>query len=79
MPQANTGYRVRLLRERKGLSKTELAVKAGISISYVVVLEQGRSWPTLRTARRVADALGVSVDTLWPILDDDIAPPPQTA
>ena len=57
---------IRQARTEQGLSQQKLAELAGISISYVKLLEDGESTPTITIARAVALALGVSVDDLWP-------------
>lgn len=69
------GVRLRLLRERAGLSPRELAEKAAISESYVRGLETGnkRNLPVVETLARIADALGVTIAVLL-----GEAPPPPT-
>ena len=47
-------------RERLGISQKELAEKAGISQSFLCDIEQGRSKPSIDTAVKLADALGIS-------------------
>ena len=47
-------------RERLGISQKELAEKVGISQSFLCDIEQGRSKPSIDTAVRLADALGIS-------------------
>lgn len=57
--------RLRELREGQSLSQAELAERASISVAAVVRLEHGQrhAWP--KTARALADALGVPVDELY--------------
>ena len=47
-------------RERLGISQKELAEKAEISQSFLCDIEQGRSKPSIDTAVKLADALGIS-------------------
>ena len=47
-------------REQLGISQKELAEKADISQSFLCDIEQGRSKPSIDTAVRLADALGIS-------------------
>ena len=47
-------------RERLGISQKELAEKVGMSQSFLCDIEQGRSKPSIDTAVRLADALGIS-------------------
>lgn len=55
---------VRVWREYRGLTATALADKAGIAHSYVPQIETGRRDGTVDTYRRLAEALGVSIDDL---------------
>jgi len=53
------------LREKKGLTMQELADKAGVSDAYIAMLETGkRKNPSLAALRRIAKALGVSIEQL---------------
>jgi transcriptional regulator with XRE-family HTH domain len=59
--------RFKELRTRRGLSIRKLAEEAGVSTETVYSLEHGRRefiWP--RTARKLADALGVEPRDLAP-------------
>lgn len=64
--------RLRELRERKGLSREQVAVAAGTSSHSVAKLEQGTRSPSLELAWRIAQALGCSLDDLM----KPAAPPP---
>lgn len=54
------GEKMRLLRERLGLSREDLAGRTGVSPSLVAQLEVGRAQPSLDTLERIASVLGVS-------------------
>jgi len=56
--------RLQRLRMAKGLSRYELAKRAGCSQVYVRKLEDGRSDPTIGMVRRLAKALRVPLTTL---------------
>jgi transcriptional regulator with XRE-family HTH domain len=56
------GQRIADLRTRKQLSQEQLAVHANVSRSSVQAAERGEA--SKRTLQRLADALGVSLDTL---------------
>lgn len=58
------GEAVRALRERRGLQQVELSALSGLSAPQVSAIERGRRPPSLRTLRRVCEALGASVDDL---------------
>lgn len=50
------------LRLKKGWSQLELAKRASTSQLYVARLEQGKIDPQMSTVRRVAEALGISIE-----------------
>lgn len=58
------------VRSRRGLSQKAVARLAGLDASYLSRIECGRVQPTLRTAMRIAGALGVSANDL-------LGPPPR--
>ena len=63
--QESLGKRVRFLRKQKGLSQFDLSLEAGVNKNYISDLEKGRRNPTLSVIERIADALGVSLETLF--------------
>lgn len=58
------GVRIRALREERVLLQKQVAEKAGLTASKMSQIESGRLTPTLRTLRKVADALGASIPEL---------------
>jgi transcriptional regulator with XRE-family HTH domain len=59
------GHRIRLLREKKGLSRDELARRAGLAAEYLDHLENDHvAFPSYETVAGVASALGTSVPDL---------------
>jgi transcriptional regulator with XRE-family HTH domain len=56
----NLGIKVKRLRENLALSRAEVASKAGVSVSLIAQLENGRTQPSLDTLQRLSDVLGVS-------------------
>ena len=58
------GERLWALRITRGWTQTELAEAAGISITTVTHLETGKVAPRLGTVRKLARALGLSVEEL---------------
>ncbi|MBB4287837.1 helix-turn-helix transcriptional regulator [Roseospira goensis] len=56
---------VKVWREEKGLKQNELAATAGISAPMLNDIEKGRRTPSLDVARRLASALGLTLDDLF--------------
>lgn len=59
------GDAVRRQREAGGLTREELADRAGISVSFLSYIEAYGKKPSLATIQRLADALGVHVADLF--------------
>ncbi len=73
------GQRLRLHRDRCGMTQDELAARTGISRSQIANIEVGRGEPSMPVFIACVRALGVSADTL--ITEPDCAgcqdmPPP---
>lgn len=58
------GRRLQVLREGAGLSKNALAVRAGLSPIQVARIEAGKRGCVWKTACKLAEALGCSLDAL---------------
>jgi transcriptional regulator with XRE-family HTH domain len=56
---ANSGRRLKALRELHGLSQGELSRKAGVDRAYVSRVEAGKQAPSVEYLRRIAVALGL--------------------
>jgi len=59
------GARIKSLRLERELQQRQLAEKADLAPSMVSQIESGRLTPSLNTLRKVADALGVTIATLF--------------
>lgn len=57
--------RMRVWREYRGLSASELARDAGVSTGQILAIENGAS-SSVQTLRRIAEALDASIDALTP-------------
>jgi len=55
------GYRLRQLRESRGLSLNELANKCGVSAAHLSELERAASGGSLKTWQALADVLGIKI------------------
>ena len=59
-------YKVRSIREEKGLTQEELAQKSGVSRGTIIALESGTARETTtKTLAKLAHALGVSVESIF--------------
>lgn len=58
------GLRLYELREERGITQAELSAKVGLSHAAVGHWESGRFIPSLVAAKRLADALEISLDEL---------------
>ena len=69
------GQRLQQLRELAGLNQSELARRSGVRRPLISMLENGKqTGMTLDTARKLARALGVTIDMLaGPETDEDPA------
>jgi transcriptional regulator with XRE-family HTH domain len=59
------GYRIRYLREEKGLSIEALALEADINRNYLGDLERGTRNPTVVVLNKIAKALDIDLSTLF--------------
>jgi transcriptional regulator with XRE-family HTH domain len=56
---------IKALRKKHKISQEELARKAGITYSTLIKIESGANDnPTIKTMKKIADALEVSLDEL---------------
>ena len=62
---------VRVWREFRGLTQSELARASGVNRVQIVDIEADRNSGSVRTLRKLADVLSVTVDDLIPRADDD--------
>lgn len=62
---SSLGARIKALRMERGLQQRQLAEKAELTPSMVSQIESGRLTPSLNTLRRLADALGVTIPSLF--------------
>lgn len=55
---------VRLWREHRAMTSSSLAEKAGVAQSYLSEIETGKKDGGIKTMKKLADALGVTLDDL---------------
>ena len=59
------GYRIRYLRQNKGLSIEALALEAEINRNYLGDLERGTRNPTMAVLAKIARGLGIDLAVLF--------------
>jgi putative transcriptional regulator len=64
---------MRRIREDRGLTQRELGERMDVSAPYIAELEAGRHTPSLKLAERVAEALGITTETLLGRIPEKIA------
>ena len=68
----NLGRAISLCRKQRRLTQETLATKAGLSKSYLSLLEQNkRRDPTLSTIQKLAEAIGVPTGILFYLAADE--------
>lgn len=68
----NLGSAIEQCRKLKGLTKTELSDRSGLSISYLTLLEQGkREAPNISVIEKIASGLGLPTSLLIFLASDD--------
>jgi transcriptional regulator with XRE-family HTH domain len=67
---------IKELRRRVGLTQAALASACSLSLGVIRDYEQGKREPVLRSALRLARALGVSVEELGKGIEDGAAAAP---
>jgi transcriptional regulator with XRE-family HTH domain len=58
------GKTIKNVRKKKGLKLRELSERTGISISFLSDIENGRSNPSVKRLKRIADGLGTTLKYL---------------
>jgi transcriptional regulator with XRE-family HTH domain len=66
MPLMRKANRVRELRKSKGLSGYDLAILSGVIATSVYLIERGAKKPLRYEMDKIADALGLPVDVVFP-------------
>ena len=51
-------------RHKRGLSENELAARSGVDLQILAAVERGEDARDIRTYRRLATALGITIDDL---------------
>lgn len=62
--------RLGFLRKQRGMTQEELAVAAGLSVSFIRAIEQGVHAPSFESLDQLAFALGLEVQDLFRFQSD---------
>ena len=57
--------KIKELRKNKSLTQEELAEMVGVSVNYIGYIEQNKRIPSIKTADKIARALGVKFGELF--------------
>jgi transcriptional regulator with XRE-family HTH domain len=66
----NLGGRIKQIRIKKGLTQESLAVRSGLTKSYISLLEAGKKIPAISTLSGIAVALGMTIGDFFESEDD---------
>lgn len=58
------GQKIRVARERKGLTLAQLAEQVGKTAPYISDIERGNRRGSYKTLERIAEVLGLKVDEI---------------
>jgi transcriptional regulator with XRE-family HTH domain len=58
------GKTIRILRQARGLTVTDAAAKAGVSVPFLSLVEKGTREPSLGVLRAIATAIGIPSEAL---------------
>ncbi|WP_129690954.1 helix-turn-helix transcriptional regulator [Gottfriedia acidiceleris] len=64
--------RLKVIMVERGISQTALSKKLGISMAALKSLVNGRSFPQLPLALKIADELGLKVEDIWILVKEDV-------
>ena len=63
------GARIKELRKAKGLSQDELSEKINIDPKHLSRIEVGKSYPSLDTLEKTANARKIEIDFVTPLVE----------
>jgi transcriptional regulator with XRE-family HTH domain len=72
-PSVRLGLAMRRLRHERNLSQEALADRAGLDRTFISLLERGRRRATLESTEAIAQALGVTLESLIHEMQDQSA------
>jgi len=70
-----TGQRLREIRAKYGISRSSLARKAGVSLSFLNAIEKDEKEPTIATLRKICASLGITLGEFFAEETEPVAVP----
>jgi DNA-binding XRE family transcriptional regulator len=71
MAHNRVGNNLKKLRTKLGLTQAQLAELVGIARVSIVAIENGRFLPTIETALHISKALGISIEQIFWLKEDN--------
>lgn len=68
-------HRLRSIRHERGLAQAAIAVRSGVAVGTLNLIEVHGYEPRPQTKERIAAALGVEVKAIWPDAGQSDSPP----
>ncbi len=65
MIEEQVGKRIKILRNQLGISQEELGFRSGVHRTYIASLEIGKRNISMRTLKKIVDALEVSLSEFF--------------
>ena len=66
----NYGVAIKRIRSELGIKQMDIAAKTGLSASYLSLVENGKSVPSLSTLKQIADAMDLPYELLaWEAIE----------
>ncbi len=72
MTKEEIGKKIKKLREERGWSKGRLATQAGVTPSYIPILENGQKCPTVETLDAICFAFGITLADFFTDKEDPL-------
>jgi len=66
------GERIRQLRDKTGINRTDLSRLSGVALSYLNEIERDKKSPTEITLRKICNAFGINLAEFYSMGDQDL-------
>lgn len=65
MAHKTVGNDLKEIRSKLGMTQAELAEQVGVARVSIIAIENGRFIPTIETALRISQALGIPIEKIF--------------